>query len=84
MRDLELLKALLANGTFHHATYCCIGTDWEGLWFYKIGHAGHLAGHLGYDLEGCVNASDRAALLAAEELLASLGIPVHVGAYGQG
>jgi hypothetical protein len=31
---LKSLRTLLANGTFHHATYRNRGTLWEGLWVY--------------------------------------------------
>lgn len=79
MRNLELLKSMLADGTFSHATYRCIGTVWEGLWFYRAVEA-----RVGYEVAGCVNASDQDGLKAAESLLASHGISTHVGAYGEG
>mgnify|MGYP006055338483 CR=1 FL=1 len=32
---IEILRAILDSGLFHHATYRDIGTCWEGLWIYQ-------------------------------------------------
>ena len=32
---LDVLRAMLADGEFHHATYRNIGTLWEGLFIYR-------------------------------------------------
>lgn len=29
------LRTLVDAGEFHHATYRCVGSLWEGLWIYK-------------------------------------------------
>ena len=34
-KPIEILRELLASGEFHHATYRCEGTLWEGLWIYR-------------------------------------------------
>jgi hypothetical protein len=76
MTELESLKSLLASGEFHHATYRCIGTVWEGLWFYRKGN-----GPRGFTVAGCVNKTSPD-LEAAMELVRHTG--VSVGSYGNG
>lgn len=34
-KPIDTLRALLASGEFHHATYRDLGTVWEGLWVYR-------------------------------------------------
>jgi hypothetical protein len=34
--SLKLLRWMLADGTFHHATYRDQGTIWEGLYVYQV------------------------------------------------
>jgi hypothetical protein len=75
--QLPLLKDLISSGDFHHATYRCQGTVWEGIWFYKKS----ADGFRGYKVEGCINKSDPD-YEEAEKLLAGKGISV--GAYGAG
>lgn len=77
LAPIEMLRALLAAGEFHHATYRCIGTVWEGLWFYKKS----ADGFRGYECVGCVAKGDPD-LDAAHALVAHTGISV--GAYGGG
>ena len=77
MSPLDTLRALLASGEFHHATYRCQGTVWEGLWFYRRS----ADGFHGYDVAGCVPRGDPD-LDAAHALVAHTGISV--GSYGRG
>lgn len=77
--SLEALKALLASGEFHHATYRNFGTLWEGLYFYRR----DVNAARGFELAGAVNARmDADAMVEAESLVRATG--VSVGAYGQG
>lgn len=77
--NLEALKRLLESGEFHHATYRCIGTLWEGLWFYSRSSKGRR----GFEVAGCINASmDADVLDEAHELVKGTG--VSVGSYGAG
>lgn len=76
---LEQLRALVESGEFHHATYRCRGTVWEGLWFYRRDPAAPR----GFSVAGCVNSGlDADALDAAFALVRGTGISV--GSYGNG
>ena len=77
MRQIDVLRALLASGEFHHATYRNQGTVWEGLHFYRRSESGFR----GYDHAGCVGKNDPD-LDAAHDLVAHTGISV--GCYGGG
>ena len=74
---LDELRALLASGDFHHATYRNGGTLWEGLHIY----AKRTDGFRGYAHCGAFLRDDNT-LKDAEELVRGTG--VSVGAYGQG
>ena len=79
----ELLKSLIENGTFDHATYRCVGTVHEGLWIY----AKDENGFRGYTVAGCINCYknlNNPELGLAYELLISKGIGTHYGSYGNG
>jgi hypothetical protein len=81
---IEALKAMLAEGRFHHATYRNIGTLWEGLYIYEnaperaMGFqvALHFSGR--EDLEPGCKARER----EAHELVRHTG--VSVGSRGNG
>lgn len=77
MSDLEELKEILANGSFHHATYRNIGTLWEGLYIYLKAPEGFIFGE-----NSLVFGKRHPDLLAAEDLVRHTGISV--GAYGNG
>jgi hypothetical protein len=74
---LARLKALIASGGFHHATYRNRGTVWEGIWFYRVAPDGF---H-GFEVDGCINKDDPD-LEAAYVVLSGKGL--HVGAFGDG
>jgi hypothetical protein len=74
---LDSLKAMLADGSFDHATYRNHGTLWEGLWIYER----NATGFRGYAPAGCFH-KDSPDLDAAFELVRGTGISV--GAYGRG
>lgn len=80
MKPINQLRALLASGDFHHATYRCIGTVHEGLWFYRKDPNGWL----GYNVAGCVSKllDTPEDLDEAHRLVAHTGISV--GSYGGG
>lgn len=71
------LQALLDSQEFHHATYRCQGTLWEGLWIYRKSETGFR----GYEPAGSFsrNSPD---LDAAYKLCRGTGISV--GAMGEG
>ena len=71
------LKAMLADGSFDHATYRNHGTLWEGLWIYAKAEQGFR----GYVPAGAFF-RDSAELREAEQLTRGTGISV--GAFGQG
>jgi hypothetical protein len=73
---VEQLRTLMESGKFHHGTYRCAGTLWEGLWIYE--RSTELRGFVpaGFFPRGSTE------LEAAMELVRSTGISV--GAYGQG
>ena len=71
------LKEMMDNGSFHHATYRCIGTLWEGLWIYRRSETGFQ----GYDVAGSFNKSNPDLELAMN---ATQGTGVSLGAYGRG
>lgn len=75
---LSKLKAMLADGTFHHATYRDIGKCWEGLFIYPKEEGG-FRGYGGPVFSFRKNDPD---LEAAHELLRGTG--ASVGAYGRG
>ena len=82
--NIEELKALRADGKFHHATYRDIGTLWEGLWIYeKDEPASDWKGkwHPGYKPAGCFE-KGHPDLDAAHEAVRDTGISV--GRYGAG
>jgi hypothetical protein len=74
---LSELKALKADGRFHHATYRNQGTLWEGLWIYSKDEKGFN----GYKPEGAFF-KDSPSLEGAFKEVRSTGISL--GAYGQG
>jgi hypothetical protein len=74
---LDSLRQLVADGTFHHATYRNRGTLWEGLWIY----AKSPDGFRGFSLVGCFP-KHSADLDAAYALVRGTGISL--SAYGQG
>lgn len=74
---LEMLRTMLADGSFHHATYREIGKVWEGLFVYMKDDNGfngfRLAGsfpHYSPDLD------------TAHDLVRNTG--VSVGSFGRG
>jgi hypothetical protein len=46
---LEALKTLMESGEFHHATYRCMNSLWEGLWIYRRCETGFR----GFEPAGC-------------------------------
>ena len=75
--NLDILRRMKTDDTFHHATYRDIGSLWEGLYIY------------GNDVNGCRGFSlvcsfpkDSPDLAEAESLVRGSG--VSVGAYGRG
>ena len=79
MSNLEQLEQLLASGEFHHATYRCIGTVHEGLWFYRKAPSAKR----GFEVVGCINArADADVIEQAQELVKNTG--VSLGSYGNG
>jgi hypothetical protein len=70
------LESLQQSGEFHHATYRCQGTLWEGLWIYRRS----ATGFRGYDCAGAFNSKTNPEL----ETAMSLCREISVGAYGQG
>jgi hypothetical protein len=77
MKQIDVLKALIVSGEFHHVTYRNRGTVWEGLWFYRKS----ADGFRGYEVAGCVNKSDPD-YDDAYKVCAGKGL--HVGSYGNG
>lgn len=75
--SLETIRALLASGEFHHATYRCEGSVWEGLWFYRK----NATGFRGYEVAGAVLKSSPD-LDAAFDLVKGTGISR--GSFGGG
>lgn len=73
---IEQLKKLISDGKFHHATYRCIGTLWEGLWIYA-----KYDGLRGFEPVGSFP-KDSVELDEAHNILRGTGISV--GSYGQG
>lgn len=73
---IDELKALRASGRFHHATYRCHGTLWEGLWIYEV--SGQLRGFLPAGFFSPAHPDYK----QVEESLYGTGISL--GAYGQG
>lgn len=76
---LAQLQALIASGEFHHATYRCQKTLWEGLWFYKRSEVGFR----GYEPAGCIPKDDPS-LDAAYRAIKATGCGTSVGSYGNG
>jgi hypothetical protein len=74
---LDQLKAMLADGSFDHATYRNHGTLWEGLWIYGRSETGFR----GYSVVGAFYKGSPD-LDAAFEAVRGTGISV--GAYGHG
>lgn len=77
MSPIDTLRALLARGEFHHATYRCEGTVWEGLWIYRK----DADGFRGYSVVTCIR-KDSPDLETAYDLCAGTGISR--GSYGNG
>lgn len=83
---IELLKTMLAEGTFHHATYRDHGKVWEGLYIYVK----DADGFRGFKPAGAFNnyrpngGADSPEMLEAEELLRQARRGVSVGSYGKG
>jgi len=75
--NLKALERMLADGSFHHATYRNKGTLWEGLWIYQKSETGFR----GFESALAFLKNDPE-LAKAEELTRGTG--VSVGAYGQG
>lgn len=71
------LKMMLADGTFHHATYRSFNTLWQGLWIYQRDNKASR----GFIPAGAFFKDDPA-LAEAELLVKNTGISV--GGYGQG
>jgi len=75
---IESLKAILADGTFHHATY---RTDFaRGLHIYSIAKPG--SGFRGFEYAGAFSEYDPLPLACAYHLTRRTGISL--GSYGQG
>ena len=74
---LDTLRAMLADGSFHHATYRDIGTIWEGLNIYRRDPNGCRG--FTHALTFGRDDSDR---VTAETMTQGTG--VSVGAYGRG
>lgn len=77
-QSIDLLKSLLASGDFHHATYRCHGSLWDGLWIYRRS----ATGFRGYEPAGFFFGPKHPDYAEAERLISGTG--VSVGAYGQG
>jgi hypothetical protein len=75
--NLQALVKMLADGSFHHATYRNVGTLWEGLWIYQRSETGFR----GFESAIAFLKNDPE-LPQAEELTRGTGISV--GVYGQG
>lgn len=75
-KPIDALRSLVVSGEYHHATYRCEGTLWEGLWFYRRASDGFR----GYEVAGCVPKGDPD-LDAAYRVIPD---GVHVGSYGNG
>lgn len=73
---LKQLKDVLADGSFHHATYRNVGTLWEGLWIYVRDESSW-----GFD-SFIVFYKDELTLSDAEKMVSGTGISL--GSYGQG
>jgi hypothetical protein len=75
---LQILKSMIEDGTFHHATYRNdVPSLWAGLWIYRH----DASGFRGFVSAGAF-AKDSQDLDAAYELVRWTG--VSVGAYGRG
>ena len=91
---LAILRALIANGTFHHATYRDVGTIWEGLAIYRkdpVGPRGFayvtkIPGRLREEFCGGTRDTNKTALDEAYHLIRAYdgGSGVHVGSFGNG
>jgi len=75
--NFEELKRVLANGTFHHATYRNRGTVWEGLWVYLKDPDGFRGYAVGFNIS-----KDSPHIDVAHDLCRGTGISV--GSYGCG
>lgn len=75
---LSILRAMLSSGEFHHATYRCQGSLWEGLWIYPRDPNGFR----GYGAPTLCFHAGTPELPEAEKLCQGTGISV--GAYGVG
>jgi hypothetical protein len=71
------IQNILANGSFHHATYRNHGTLWEGLYVYVKDNDGMR----GFRPELCFD-RNHPDLIEAYDMLRHTGISV--GAYGEG
>ena len=77
MTELDKLKALIAKGELHHATYRNRGTVWEGVWFYRH----DTDGFRGFSIAGCVNKVDPD---FEESFRVLAGHGMSIGAFGEG
>jgi hypothetical protein len=77
--SLELLRQLLDAGDFHHATYRCVGSVWEGLWIYRKADTGFR----GYEVAASIPKDDPN-LDVAYALLHERNIGSSFGSYGNG
>ncbi len=75
--NLDKLRAMLADKTFHHATYRGGGSLWEGLWVYRKS----ATGFRGFEVALSFLKNDPD-LVTADSLLAFAG--TSLGAYGEG
>lgn len=76
---MDELKRLIDSGEFHHATYRCQGSLWEGLWIYRKS----ATGFRGYEPATCVYKNDPA-LDEAYRIINRAGHGTHLGSYGNG
>jgi hypothetical protein len=79
MDKMEKLKALMASGAFHHATWRDVGKLWEGWHIYV--RADDAEGFRGFKHEMCFYKNDPQCSQAGE-LLRSIG--TSLGSYGRG
>lgn len=77
-KAIEDLQCLLDSGQFHHATYRCQGTVWEGLWIY----CKDPNGFRGYSVYMSFPVSNKESCDLVHKMLAHTGISV--GSYGNG
>ena len=74
---MEQLIELVESGDFHHATYRCLGSLWEGLWIYRKS----ADGFRGYDVVGSFPKGEEH---DAQVYLSKKGHGTSLGSYGNG